>query len=364
VDLIEYIEHLPPGLYGMQVEEQTTNGSVRYDVLLTERSVEDLQVLQKYGRKDEGPFKVVEETSEALASAYETFVHPFVAPMVTLAPERPPRALNPQRAQRWAASDLNPFLWPLKGMADMVRANRAPRDNDGPMVAMERWTAAVTSASWDLYRDLRDASVENSFFRIYGSASIGMAAEDKEADTEEPIDVRNAPLLKEALSHIEDGDWTKAIVRTALLLMKAGTGRRRLSAMKRARELVGKDIGLLDMPAEAARAIIREQSYIVDFEPVKALLALPNLLRTSDDRRGLLDLLDRVEGRIEANAKQTALLGEIRRLLSDNGTGGKAKAELITVTMAEDQVQFHPEVAAKPGSHRRRRDHRRRRASP
>jgi len=52
VDLIEYIEHLPPGLYGMQVEEQKTDGSVHYDVLLTERRVEDLQVLQKYDRKD------------------------------------------------------------------------------------------------------------------------------------------------------------------------------------------------------------------------------------------------------------------------------------------------------------------------
>ena len=121
--------------------------------------------------------------------------------------------------------------------------------------------------------------------------------------------MRNAPLVKEALSHIEDGDRTKAIVRTALLLMKAGTGRRRLSAMKRARDLVGKDIGLLDMPTEAAREIIREQSYIVDFEPVKALMALPKLLRTSEDRRGLLDLLDRLEGRIEANAKQISLAG-------------------------------------------------------
>ena len=59
--------------------------------------------------------------------------------------------------------------------------------------------------------------------------------------------------------------------------MKAGTGRRRLSAMKRARELVGKDVGLVDMPPEAAREIIREQSYIVDFEPEKALVALPKL---------------------------------------------------------------------------------------
>jgi pimeloyl-ACP methyl ester carboxylesterase len=362
-DLIGYIEHLPPGLYGMQVEEQKTNGSVRYDVLLTERRVEDLQILQKYGRKDEGPFKVVENTSEALASTYETFVHPFVAPMVTPAAAKAARALNPQRAQRWAVSDLNPFLWTLKGMADMARANRAPRDNEGPTAAMEHWMAAVTSASWDLYRDLRDASVENTFFRIYGSASIGMAAEDKEADAEEPIDVRSAPLVKEALTHIEDGDRTKGMVRVALLLMKAGTGRRRLSAMKRARDLVGKDIGLLDMPAEVARDIIREQSYIVDFEPVKALLALPKLLQTPEDRRGLLDLLDRVEGRIEANDKQVTLLGEIRRLLSEEEEGNKAKSAPITVTLAETQAEVGPEAVAKPGSNRRSSNTRRTRAS-
>ena len=326
VDLIEYIEHLPPGLYGMQVEEQKTNEGVRYDVMLTERRVEDLQVLQKYGRKDEMPFRAVEATSETLASAYETFVHPALAAMVTPAGAAVRRAMHPQRAQRWAVSDLNPFLWPLKGMADMVRANRTPRDNDGPMAAMEHWTAAMTSASLDLYRDLRDATAENTFFRTYGPASIGMVAQDKDTVAAEPVDARNAPLVKEALSHIEDGDPTKAIVRTALLLMKAGTGRRRLSAMKRARELVGKDIGLVDMTAEAARGIIREQSYIVDFEPVKALMALPKLLRTSEDRRRLLELLDRLEGQIEANAKQVTLLGEIRRLLSGDEHRGNSKA--------------------------------------
>jgi hypothetical protein len=348
----------------MQVEEQKTNGSVRYDVLLTERRVEDLQVLQKYGRKDEGPFKVVEKTSEVLASTYESFVHPFVAPMVTPAAAKATRALNPQRAQRWAVSDLNPFLWPLKGMADMVRANRAPRDDEGPMAAMEHWMAAVTSASWDFYRDLRDASVENTFFRIYGSASIGMAAEDKEADAEEPIDVRNAPLVKEALTHIEDGDRTKGMVRVALLLMKAGTGRRRLSVMKRARDLVGKEIGLIDMPTEAAREIIREQSYIVDFEPVKALLALPKLLQTPEDRRGLLDLLGRVEGRIEANDKQITLLAEIRRLLAEDAPDGVAKGEPITVTLLENDAEDHSGAVARRGSTRRTSDHRRTRARP
>ena len=322
VDLIEYIEHLPPGLYGMQVEEQRTNGSVRYDVVLIERQVEDLQILQKYGRKDEMPFETVETVSDALASAYETFIHPVLAPMVPPAAAKLARVVNPQRAQRWALSDINPFLWPLKGMANLAKANRAPRDKDGPMAMTERWAAAMTSASWDLYRDLRDASVESVFFRTYGPVSLVTATEGRGA-SEEPVDVRSAGPVKEALSHIEDGDRTAAMVRTALLLMKAGTGRRRLSAMKRTRELVGKDIGLLDMPAEVARGIIREQSYIVEFEPEKALAALPKLLPTQEDRRIVLDLLDRLEGRIEANPKQAALVGEIRRLL---GRGGPTTA--------------------------------------
>lgn len=364
VDLIEYIEHLPPGLYGMQIEEQRANGSVRYDVTLTERRVEDLQALQKYGRKDETPFRAVEATSETLVSAYETFVHPAVSAVATPGGAAVRRAMHPQRMQRWAISDLNPVLWPLHGMADMVRANRAPRSDNGPMVMMERWAATMTSASLDLYRDLRDAAVENTFFRTYGPVSIGMPAEEQTSAQENPIEVRNTPLVKEALSHIEDGDRTKAFVRVALLLMKAGTGRRRLSAMKRVRELVGKDIGLIDMPAEVARGIIREQSYIVDFEPERALTALPKLLRTPADRHGLLDLLGHVEGRIEANAKQVALLGEIRRLLSEDMAEDRAKTGPITVTLAGARADGRPKAAARPASPRRTRDHRRTRPSP
>ena len=272
VDLIEYIEHLPPGLYGMQVEEQKTNGSVRYDVMLTERRVEDLQVLQKYGRKDEVPFEAVEAVSEALASAYETFVHPVVAPMVT------PAAAKAARAPQSAAGAA---LGGVRSQPVPVAAQGHGRHGAGePGAARQRWSDGGDGAL-DGRHDLRlvgplSRPARRRRSRTPSSAPTARPAsawprQDEEAVAEEPVDVRNAPLVKEALSHIEEGDRTKAIVRTALLLMKAGTGRRRLSAMKRARELVGKDIGLLDMPAEAAREIIREQSYIVDFEPVKAL---------------------------------------------------------------------------------------------
>ncbi|MGO4388667.1 DUF3141 domain-containing protein [Microvirga sp. 2YAF29] len=362
-DLIGYIEHLPPGLYGMQVEEHESDGAVHYDVLLTERRVEDLQVLQKYERKDEMPFKAVETASEALASTYETFVHPFISAIVTPAGAEMRRAMHPQRSQRWAVSDLNPFLWPLKGMADLAKANRLSRDNDSPMVMMEHWTAAMTSASLDLYRDLRDAAVESAFFRTYGPASIGMADSAQFAEPEEAVDIRNAALVKEALAHIEDGNRTEAIVRAALLLAKEGTGRRRLSAMKKARELVGQDIGLLDMPAERARGIIREQSYIVDFEPVRALAALPKLLRSPEDRRSLRVLLDRLEGRIEANSKQVLLLAEIRRLLSEDLAEGQAKAKPIAMTLVKSPTKDRPKARAQSASQRRMREHRRTRSS-
>ena len=234
----KYIEPLPPGLYGMQIEEHGDDGSVRYDVMLTERRVEDLQVLQKYDRKDEKPFEAVERTSETLASAYETFVHPVLAPMVTPAAAGAARTCNPQRVQRWAVSDLNPFLWPIKGVADMVRANRAPRDNDG----LTAGNGAVDCRAHlrvmePLSRPARCVLSKTVSSAPMARAGIGMAAAGQEAVETEPGDVRNAPLVKEALSHIEDGDPTKAMVRAALLLMKAGTGRRRLSAMKRVREL-------------------------------------------------------------------------------------------------------------------------------
>jgi hypothetical protein len=144
--------------------------------------------------------------------------------------------------------------------------------------------------------------------------------------------------------------------------MKAGTGRRRLSAMKRARELVGKDIGLVDMTAEAAREIIHEQSYIVDFEPVKALKALPKLLRTSEDRRRLLDLLDRLESQLEANAKQVTLLGEIRRLLSEDGADDNSKNRPITVMQPETQAKERPKAVVRPVTARRSGANRRTRA--
>jgi pimeloyl-ACP methyl ester carboxylesterase len=326
VDLADYIEQLPPGLYSMQLEERHENGAAKYDVVLTERRIEDLQAAQKYGRKDEIPFHAVAETSNLLAASYERLVHPVLAATITPAMAKFGRHFHPQRIQRWIFSDINPCLRPLAGLAQLTRTSRTVGDAKGFSAATEQLAAASTSAWWNLYRDLRDAKTEATFFGMYLTPSV-LRASRHENDTDDSIaDPRNSPSVRAALNHIAQGNRAGGLVRIALLLIASGSGQRRLSAIKQARELVGDEAGLLRMPANEARAIIREQSYAVDYEPAQALQALPMLLAASEDRRMALDLLSRLEERLTATDGQVAMLGKIRAVLGHDEDVARASA--------------------------------------
>ncbi|GJD53861.1 hypothetical protein OPKNFCMD_6640 [Methylobacterium crusticola] len=316
VDLLEYIEHLPPGLYGMQVEEQRVDGVVRYDVVLTERQVEDLQALQAYARKDEIPFAAVDQVSAFNAALYEALVHPVLAPLVPPEAATLARVLHPLRARRWAISDLNPFLAPLKGSADLVRAHRTPRDEAGLGAATERLVAAGVTASWDLYRQLRDAGVETLFYNTYGPMSLAMGSAAARPEAAAPGLGRDAPAVREALSRIEEGGFTEAVVRAALLAARASRSPRRLSTFKRVRELVGRDVGLLDLPADEAHRLVERQAHIVAHEPERALETLPALLRTAEERRRLLGLLGRIFEAVDLKPEQRALVPAFERILA------------------------------------------------
>ncbi|MER2266742.1 DUF3141 domain-containing protein [Methylobacterium oxalidis] len=315
VDLLEYIEHLPPGLYGMQVEEQQTNGATRYDVVLTEHRVEDLQRLQKYARKDELPFGAVEKVSELNASLYETFVHPVLGALVTPEMGKVARAYHPLRVRRWAISDLNPWLAPLEGWAALARAHRTPRDEAGPSVASERLLAASITASWDLFRQVRDAAVENLFYTVYGPISV-LAPEEPASERPVSRPDSEAPAIREALARIAEGGFTEAVVRAALLTARLGRREKRLSTAKRIRELVGPEVGLLDLSAGEASHVVRQQSYIVQHEPERALATLPALVRTAEERQRLLSILERLADHIDLGSEQRSLIPKFRRLLA------------------------------------------------
>src|SRR5690242_17335956 len=221
VDLPEYIEHWPPGLSGMQIEEEHTDRATRYDVTLTERRVEELQSLQKYARRDEVPFGAAAAVSDLNASMYEAFVHPVLRAAVPPELAKLTRSFHPLRVQRWAISDLNPWLAPLKGLADLATANRTPRDEAGPSAAAEHWFTASLTASWELYRQLRDAAVENVFFNTYGGLGLIAPAEVEGAAPSVPAD-QQAPAISRALARIEEGGFAEAAVRAIMLVNRLG----------------------------------------------------------------------------------------------------------------------------------------------
>ena len=182
VEVLKYIQQLPPGLYGMEIEEtHDKHGEVSYEVTLKERKVEDLRSLQKYDRVDEKPFEAVAALSELLERAYSLLVRPFVREMSPEWLAKLRRNMHPLRVQYWAMSDKNPFLWPLPYLADIAANNRQRRSPDNDMVKAERFLSASVNAALDQYRDLRDARSEAAFFHVYGNLlSLHMAEEREE----------------------------------------------------------------------------------------------------------------------------------------------------------------------------------------
>src|SRR6185503_19644304 len=66
VSVLKSIEALPPGLYGMQIEEHKgAEGKPVYDVSFVERRLEDVVAnLNRFKRADEKPFQAVNAISE------------------------------------------------------------------------------------------------------------------------------------------------------------------------------------------------------------------------------------------------------------------------------------------------------------
>jgi pimeloyl-ACP methyl ester carboxylesterase len=129
VSVLESIEALPAGLYGMQIlERRSADGAVQYGVQFVERRLEDvMERLNRFKRADEKPFEAVAAMTEFNQRAYELFLQPLVQAMSSEPLAKLGRAVHPLRLQRWAVSDYyNPWVWWLGPIADAVRAQRKP----------------------------------------------------------------------------------------------------------------------------------------------------------------------------------------------------------------------------------------------
>lgn len=325
VELLHQIETLPPGLYAMQIDERKdASGRVAYDVTLTEHKVEDLRRIQKYDRKDEIPFEAVAVVSEVNETFYEAFVSPIVKAMVSPSAATAMRAFHPLRMQRWALSSQNPMMAPVKSAAEMARAGRAPRDPAGPSALAERHAVSAASNSLELYRAIRDATGEYLFFTIYGAMSMAKASASPKAVAKTAAHEDERPgedYVRNAIARAGQGDFYDAIARMAIMAMKTGTGRRRLSTAQTALGIIAKGAGVIGINPETVRERVREQAAVVEFAPERASATLLDLLPAQEDRARALAIFEKLAETLDLNATQQALLREFRTRLSPASGG-------------------------------------------
>ena len=321
VSVLKSIEALPPGLYAMKIlEEKGRGATVSYRVRFEERRLEDVvSRLNRFARGDEKPFEAAAALSEFNQRAYELFARPLVQAFANPQTAQLGRQFHKLRVERWALSDLNPFLWWLQPAAEAVKAARAQAPEDLRLRMSEKLAAEMVSASLDLYRDLRDAQSEAQFFSTYGNL-IPLAEGAQAAAPDAPIDPRNLAYVKEALASIGEGGYAAAVARCAYLLKRKGQALP-LEMLHLKAELVADYADLMPkLRPDEMRRVRGEQEIIVNFEPESAVATLPLLLADAADRRRLLQLLERVlaDKRVEAmtpSADQAAMLARIRGLL-------------------------------------------------
>src|SRR4029079_1359935 len=97
VSVMDSIEALPPGLYGMKIADKPGGG---YEVSFVEHRLEEIMKrLNRFERKDEKAFTAAKTVSEFAQRAYEMFGRPAVQGMAHEDVARVTRAMHPLRMQ-------------------------------------------------------------------------------------------------------------------------------------------------------------------------------------------------------------------------------------------------------------------------
>ena len=160
-----------------------------------------------------------------------------------------------------------------------------------------------------------------SFFEIYGNLSaFYFGDKPDDAAAKAAASPRELSFVKDALAAIDKGDYPEALARVAVL-MAHDDAPLPLARVELAQELLDDYREFLpDLPRDQVRRIGGVQEIIAEYEPEKAISALPALLADRKDRERLLSLLDRVLAdprvqRIEPTPQQRKRLEQIRRVL-------------------------------------------------
>ena len=326
-EAIDFIDILPPGLYEMVIEKMPEGAGDRpedrYLSRFEPRTIADIRQLDD-GQKDSEFFASPKLVSELNTQFYEAFIGPWVRMMVTEPLAQTLRELQPLRLQYRLLSDENPFMWPLQMLAPMVAKHRRPVADDNPFLTAEKHFSDSVVTVLDHYRDLRDRMQEMLFKAIYGPKALGAFMyneEDLEIAKFAPIvrSKREQAELDSAIERVkgrmEEGGFAEGWARIVATLMLGAGGINELE-LETGRKVREQHPKLRQLSINERKRLLKEQSYMVQLDPDRAIESLANLLPTLEERREAWNMAkDIALGDGVIDAKQQVVLDRLSQAL-------------------------------------------------
>ncbi len=290
IDLLNYIEHLTPGLYELKLTEvkKTAKEPAHYLAYIEERSIDDIREKQK---NDMAIFNLVRMVSEYNVMGYDFFIGPTVRTLSNEYTAEILRKLHPMRLNQYLLSDLNPFLAPLKWLAPWVRENRVKITENNPFLLQQSRFADLISTLGDSFINHRDSLAEILFYSIYEYIHL-LAPFDPQRDMIVHVADRYDEKMTQFITEESTtGGAPEAMMRILLLLVKSQGAMAATDYPQLGKALKNNPV-LSHLSSEQLKHLARTQTVIIEHDPELALTALPNLLKTKKETTIILDSID------------------------------------------------------------------------
>nr|WP_228574477.1 DUF3141 domain-containing protein [Halomonas sp.] len=351
---IDYIDVLPPGLY----ETTVTSAKERDDAELIERdyllefkarSIEGLnRDVLKHRVDDDTRFATVARISEINLGLYRLFVQPWIRATITPEAARLMRRMHPIRLGYKLLSDRNPLSVPLPVLADWVRRERHPVDENNLLRSLESTCSRHISHGLDTWRELRDQSIEHAFLTMYGQpllqAMVGLGGDahvHRRQPGSEPEHLRFIERRQDELrKRVAEGGIHEAVMRSVIYVLGGSptTDERNFKRLRASRAELEPGSTLSDF-----KHLVREQFFILKQDREAALEAIPQLLvkERPDAIRASLEHIEHVlaaSGELSEHARKR--YEHVERLFEH------ALEKVDPVEQRQALVALHDEVAA------------------
>jgi len=307
VTSMDVINHLPPGLYEMNVQLKDGSTPARWDdlepgsytVQFLHRTMDDLRAINPEGREEEQLFATVAQVSEQGLQAYRSGVQPWLKAMQPMLRAWGDAALawHPLRLQRSVFSDDHPAAPWVAQAAEHIRAHRHALPADHPQRSWEAALNTWVESHLNLARDLRDRQVVQWSRLAFGPLGWGAWFPPQPSD-ETRAQARAQTQLTDArkavLATLAEGGFEQAVCRIVVAgMVSIGAFERR--SLRLARLLAELPLGELprgqargDLSVDEWQARLKAEARIAAVAPVEALSALAQMLPSHADREHAL----------------------------------------------------------------------------